>query len=142
MAWNFHEDLKRSARVRSSSNRSFGLVFAAFFALVGLWPLHVRGQVRVPALAVAGVFLMVALVRPAWLAPLNKAWAFLGLLLGRIVNPIVTAILFYLVFTPMGFISRLLGKDPLRLKPAPGAASYWIIRNPPGPQPETMAKQF
>jgi hypothetical protein len=142
MAWNFHEDLKRSARVRTSSDRNFGLVFAVFFALVGLWPLHARGHARVPALVVAAVFLVVALVRPVWLGPLNKAWAFLGLLLGRIVNPIVTAVLFYLIFTPMGFMSRLLGKDPLRLKRAPGAASYWIIRNPPGPQPETMSKQF
>ena len=142
MAFNFHEDLKRSARVRSSSDRNFGLVFAVFFALVGLWPLRARGQVRVPALAVAAIFFVLSLVRPRWLAPLNKAWAFVGLCLGRIVNPIVTAILFYLIFTPMGFISRLLGKDPLRLKPAPAAASYWIARNPPGPQPETMAKQF
>src|SRR5215469_14983419 len=121
MAFNFHEDLKRSARIRGSSDRNFGLVFAAFFALVGLWPLHARGPVRVPPLIVAGVFLVVALVRPQWLRPLNKVWTLVGLLLGRIVNPIVTAILFYLVFTPMGFISRLLGKDPLRLKPAPAA---------------------
>src|SRR5260370_23832117 len=113
MAWNFHEDLKRSARVHGSSDRNFGLVFAAFFTLVGSWPLHARGHVRVPALVVAGVFLAVALIRPSWLAPLNKAWAFVGLLLGRIFNPIVTAVLFYRVLTPMGFISQLARQDAL-----------------------------
>lgn len=142
MGLNFHEDLRRSAHIRASSERSFGLVFAAVFSLLGLWPLRAGGHVRLPALVLAGVFLAVALVRPALLGPLNKAWAMLGLLLGRIVNPVVTAVLFFLVFTPAGFFSRLLGKDPLRLKPAREADTYWITRDPPGPKPETMSKQF
>ncbi len=142
MALNFHEDLRRSAHTRSSSDRNFGLVFAAGFALLGLWPLLKRGTVRWPLLAVAAVFLLAALVRPGLLRPLNKAWTMLGLLLGRIVNPIMTAVLFFLVFTPAGIIGRMLGKDPLRLKRAPDQTSYWIVRNPPGPAPETMAKQF
>jgi hypothetical protein len=66
----------------------------------------------------------------------------LGLLLGRIVNPVVTAVLFFLVFTPSGLISRLLGRDLLRLKPARETETYWITRHPPGPQSETMSKQF
>src|SRR5216683_5454437 len=118
MGLNFHEDLKRAAEIRSSSDRNFGLTFALVLAAVGLWPLHAGGRLRWPALAVAGVFLFVALARPDWLRLLNRAWTMLGLLLGRIVNPIVTAILFFLVFVPAGVISRLLGKDPLRLKPA------------------------
>ncbi|HYL78218.1 MAG TPA: SxtJ family membrane protein [Bryobacteraceae bacterium] len=142
MGLNFHEDLRRSAHTRSSSDRNFGLVFAAGFALLGVWPLLKRGPVRWPLLAVAAVFLLVALIRPGLLRPLNKVWTLFGLLLGRIMNPIITAILFFLVFTPAGIIGRLLGKDPLRLKHAPEASTYWIIRNPPGPAPETMAKQF
>ena len=97
---------------------------------------------KVGALAVAGAFLLVALLLPAFLRPLNKAWTLLGLLLGRIVNPVVTAILFYFVFTPAGLVSRLLGKDPLLLKFAPRADTYWIARQPPGPRPETMSQQF
>lgn len=142
MALNFHEDLRRSAHSRSSSDRNFGLVFAAGFTLLGLWPLLKRGPVRWPLLTVAVVFLVAALIRPAWLRPLNKVWTMFGLLLGRIMNPIMTAILFFLVFTPAGIIGRLLGKDPLRLKRSPEASTYWIIRTPPGPAPETMAKQF
>ena len=142
MGLNFHEDLKRAAEVRGSSDRNFGLVFALVFAALGLWPLHAGGRVRWPALAVAGVFLLVALTRPAWLRLLNRGWTMLGLVLGRIINPIVTAILFFLVFAPAGFLSRLLGKDPLRLRPAREAKTYWIARTPPGPRPETMSKLF
>jgi predicted membrane metal-binding protein len=142
MALNFHEDLRRSAHTRTSSDRNFGLVFAAGCALLGLWPLLRRGAVRWPLLVAAGVFLAAALIWPALLGPLNKVWTMFGLLLGRIVNPIMTAVLFFLVFTPAGIIGRLLGKDPLRLKRAPEADTYWIVRDPPGPAPETMAKQF
>lgn len=142
MGLNFHEDLKRAEGVRGSSDRTFGLVFASVFAFLSLWPLRAGGHVRAPALGVAGVFLAVALLRPALLHPLNRAWTALGLLLGRIVNPLVTTVLFFLVFIPAGLISRLGGKDPLRLKPAREADTYWINRHPPGPQPDTMSKQF
>lgn len=117
-------------------------MFAAGCILVGLWPLLKRGPARWPLLVVAGTFLVAAIIRPVLLRPLNKIWTRFGLLLGRLVNPIMTAVMFFLVFTPAGIISRLLGKDPLRLKWAPEADTYWIVRNPPGPPPETMAKQF
>lgn len=142
MGLNFHEDLKRAEGVRGSSDRTFGLIFASVFAFLSLWPLRAGGHVRVPAFGVAGVFLAVALLRPALLHPLNRAWTALGLLLGRIVNPLVTTVLFFLVFIPAGLISRLGGKDPLRLKPAREADTFWIDRQPPGPQPDTMSKQF
>jgi hypothetical protein len=142
MGLNFHEDLKRAEGVRGSSDRTFGLVFASVFAFLSLWPLRDGGHVRAPTLGVAGVFLAVALLRPALLHPLNRAWTALGLLLGRIVNPLVTTVLFFLVFVPAGLISRLGGKDPLRLKPAREADTFWINRHPPGPQPDTMSKQF
>lgn len=142
MDFNFHEDLKRAEAIRGSSDRTFGLVIASALTVLSLWPLRAGGHVRAPALGLAGVFLAIALLRPVFLHPLNGAWTFLGLLLGRVVNPVVTAALFFLVFTPAGLISRLRGKDPLRLKPDRETDTYWIIRNPAGPQSETMAKQF
>ena len=142
MSLNFHEDLRRSAHARGSSDRNFGLVLAAGCALLGLWPLVKHGQIRWPLLVVAGVFVAVAIIMPRVLHPLNFVWTKFGLLLGRIVNPIMTGVLFFLVFTPAGIIGRMLGKDPLRLKRDAQANSYWIVRDPPGPQPSTMAKQF
>jgi len=62
--------------------------------------------------------------------------------MGRVVTPVITALLFYLVVTPTGFLFRLWGKDPLRLALDTGVQSYWIERRPPGPPPETMSNQF
>ena len=56
-----------------------------------------------------------------------------GFLIGKIVNPIVMALLFFSTITPVGFLMRLFGKDPLRLRRDPAAASYWIEREPSGP---------
>lgn len=125
-----------------SSDRSFGFVFAAVFALTGLYNAWHGGRLWLWLVLVAGGFLAVALIRPAVLAPLNKLWTKLGLLLGAIVNPIVLGLLFFLVFTPMALIARLVGKDFLRLKRRPEAKSYWILREPPGPEPASMKDQF
>lgn len=137
-----HEDLGRSQAVKTSSDRSFGLVFTGFFALVGAWPLVHGMAPRWWALALAALFLAVALARPALLAPLNRIWTRFGLLLHKVVNPIVMGVMFFLVVTPTGLLMRLAGKDPMRLKRDPQAASYWIERAPPGPAPETMKQQF
>ena len=137
-----HENLARKHEIKGSSDRSFGYVFAAFFAIVGLWPLLHGETPRLWSLAIAAAFLVVALVRPALLAKPNRWWMQFGLLLARVVNPLVMGLVFYLTVFPTGAIMRLLGKDPLRLKRDPAAKSYWIERTPPGPAPETMSQQF
>jgi len=139
---NNHEDFSRAEQPEGSSDRTFGLVFAVFFLAVCLWPLH-RGSVpRWWALAFSGVCLLVALTRPALLHPANALWTGLAVLLNKVVSPVVTGLMFYLVFTPVGFLIRLSGKDPLRLKFESNVKSYWIERQPPGPPPDTMTQQF
>ncbi len=137
-----HEDLRREEAVQGSSDRAFGVVFTVVFAVIGFWPLIGAAEPRWWALAVAGLFLVAALVRPVLLAPLNRLWLRFGLLLHRVVNPIVMGFLFFAVVTPVGLLMRMTGKDPLRLRPDPRAKSYWIAREPPGPAPETMKNQF
>lgn len=137
-----HESFERRDDVRGSSDRSFGFVFAVVFAAIGLLPLIVGGGVRLWALAIGGGFLLVALALPRVLAPLNRLWLKFGLLLHKIVSPIVLGIMFYGVVTPTGLLMRALGKDPLRLKFERQSASYWIERVPPGPPPESMKDQF
>lgn len=137
-----HEDYRREGRVRIGSDRAFGLVFSAVFAIIGGWPLIARDEPRWWAVVIVAVLLPVALIRPALLAPLNRLWFRFGLLLHRVVSPIILGLLFFLTVTPTALIMRALGKDPLRLRMEPDAATYWIERTPPGPDPATMPKQF
>ena len=138
-----HEDLTRcSEEAKGGSDRAFGLVMATVAATYALWPLF-RGEApRAWALAVAGALAALAFVRPGVLAPFNRAWTRFGLLLHRIVNPLVLGLLFFTTVTPTALILRAMGKDPLRLRFEPGARTYWIERRPPGPEPETMRNQF
>jgi hypothetical protein len=137
-----HEDFSRRNEAAGGSERSFGFVFTGFFLLVGLVPkLHHR-PARLWAIAVAGGVLLVALIAPALLRVPNRLWMKLGLLLSKIVNPIVMGILFYGIVTPIAWIRRMSGGDSMKLRFDAQAASYWQDRTPPGPAPETMAKQF
>jgi predicted membrane metal-binding protein len=137
-----HENLDRDEHVEGSSDRSFGFVFAAVFALIALWPLMSRAGIRWWPAILAVLFLLLALFLPAVLAPLNTVWTRLGVLLGKIVSPIALGVVFFLVITPLGLLMRLAGKDPLRLKFARTDASYWIRREPPGPKPDSLTNQF
>ncbi len=137
-----HERLASDDETKGSSDRAFGLVFAAVFTIAGLWPLAGGGPVRIWALGLAVAFLAAVALRPKLLAPLNRIWTRLGRFLHCIANFVILALLFYLVITPMGLALRLLGKDPLRLRFEPGVRSYWIERRPPGPAPETIKHQF
>lgn len=137
-----HEDLHRTQVIEGSSDRAFGLVFGGLFLLIACWPLFYRELPRWWAFGVAAVFTLTALVKPGLLAGLNRLWLKLGILLGKVVSPIALGILFYGVLTPVGAVMRLAGKDPLRLKRDPGAKSYWIPREPPGPPPDSMTNQF
>ena len=137
-----HERLSDNETVKGSSDRSFGLVFAAVFTIIGLWPLFSSSGVRWWSLAIALVFAGVAFARPSLLAPLNRLWTKFGLLLNRIVSPLVMGLLFFVVITPIALIMRATGKDQLHLKFDPKAKSYWIERKPPGPAPESIKNQF
>jgi hypothetical protein len=92
--------------------------------------------------ALAGLFLATALLVPASLRPLNWIWFKFGLLLHKIVSPVVMGLLFFVTVTPIALLLRAGRKDMLRLKRDAKCDSYWIVRQPPGPAPETMKDQF
>lgn len=137
-----HERLTEDHPITGSSDRSFGVVITVALTAVGLFPLLNGEPPRWWSLAVAGVMLVVTLVRAELLAPLNRVWFRFGLFLHRIINPVIMAVIYFAVVTPTGLIMRAVGKDPLRLRRDPNAESYWIHRTPPGPEPESMTNQF
>jgi saxitoxin biosynthesis operon SxtJ-like protein len=139
---NTHEPAISYRKTVRGSNRSFGIVFTVVFAMMGLAPLIAGHAIRVWSLALAAVFLAIALLMPAVLSPLNRLWLQLGLLLHRLVNPVVMAMMYFGAIVPMGLLLRILGKDLLRLRLDPQATTYWIARQPAGPKPESMSKQF
>lgn len=137
-----HERFHAHDEVKTSSDRSFGFVFAAVFAIIAGFPLLFGDAPRWWSAAIAGAFLAAAILHPPVLSLPNRLWARFGLLLHRIVNPIVMGFLFFLVVTPIAMLMRLAGKRPLQTVLDAGAASYWVKREPPGPAPETMKQQF
>lgn len=134
------ESLHREDKLAPGSPRQFGLVMAVFFAIlaaIALW----RGA-WVWAAFWAGfvaLFGLAALVAPRVLDPLNRFWFRFGLLLHAIVNPLVMALMFFVIITPIGLLMRTLGKRPIPLRPDRATASYWLSRETaPGP----MKKQY
>jgi hypothetical protein len=137
-----HDDFTAHETIKTSSNRTFGLVFTVVFVVLAVLPLFNGAALRWWAMAVAGVLLCLALAVPQVLSPLNRAWIRLGFLLHRVMNPLILGVLFFLVVTPTAWIMRVLGKRPLTLDRDPNLSSYWVMRDPPGPEPESMKRQF
>jgi len=124
--------------IKISSNRSFGIVFFIVFLLIAFYPLIYNGEIRIWSLIVSLIFLILGLINSGILTPLNKLWFKFGILLGKIISPIIMGIIFFLVVTPIGLIMRFLGKDVLNLK-FNANKSYWIEKT--GPKSK-MKNQF
>jgi hypothetical protein len=138
-----HENFDRIEKVKLGSDRNFGLTFSAFFMLLAVGPLFLHHHFRPWAFVLSIICLIVAMISPQWFKSLNIIWTQLGLLLNRIVSPVVLAILFFLVFTPMGYLLRFFKKDILDLAWSPQSTSYWIA-SPENTAAETssMRDQF
>ena len=122
-----------------SSNRSFGIIFFIVFLIIGLWPLKNSGNPNLYIIGISGIFLVLGILNSKILSPFNKAWIKLGEFLGTIIAPIVMALIYFVVLTPISLIVRIFGKDLLELKFLKKKETYWIKRKKNlGP----MKKQF
>jgi hypothetical protein len=128
--------------VKIGSERSFGVVFAIVFTIVGTLPLLRGEELRLWSLLAAALFLGLGLLAPGILRPLNILWFKFGLLLGRIIAPIVISLLFFIAVTPTALVMRLLRKDLLSLRFDRNAKSYWISRSKTQNPMGTMKNQF
>ena len=126
-------------KIKLGSNRSFGIVFFVVFLLIALYPLSNLGEIRVWSLIISLIFLFLGLLNSKILSPLNKIWFKFGIILGKIISPLVMGIIFFLVVTPIGLLMRLFKKDVLSLKFDKNNRTYWIEKN--GPKSK-MKNQF
>ena len=125
-----HEGYQRRAETSSASPRHFGWLLAVVFAVAAAltaWKGHSAWPAWIAASAVAAG---IGWLRPAWLTWPLRGWMALGHLLGRIVNPLLLGLMFGLLFVPLALWFRLIGRDALRRRLDPDAASYWIDREP------------
>ena len=129
--------MKRT-EIKISSNKSFGVVFFIVFLIVSIYPLINNGELRIWSLITAIIFLILGLINSKVLTPLNKLWFKFGLLLGKVISPLVMGIIFFIVVTPTALIMRIIGKDLLNLK-FNNKKSYWIEKT--GPKSK-MKNQF
>ena len=124
--------------IKIGSNRSFGIVFFIVFLLISTYPLLNDNNIRLWSLILSVIFLILGLINSSILTPLNKVWFKFGILLGKIVSPLVMGIIFFLVVTPIGILMRILNKDILNLK-YNNKSTYWIEKT--GPKSK-MKNQF
>ena len=122
-----------------SSNKSFGLLFFVVFLILALWPLKNGSNINLYFIIVSAIFLILGLINSKLLSPLNKSWIKLGEILGMIIAPIVMALVYFVILTPVSFIVRIFGKDLLGLKFLKEKETYWIKRKK---NIVSMKKQF
>ena len=128
----------KNTEIKIGSNKSFGIVFFIVFLLIAIYPLINNGDLRIWSLIIAIIFLILGLINSKVLTPLNKLWFKFGLLLGKVVSPLIMGIIFFLVVTPTALIMRIIGKDLLNLR-FNNKKSYWIEKT--GPKSK-MKNQF
>ena len=121
-----------------SSNRSFGILFSIVFAIIAFWPTINGNPLRLWSIPISVIFLVLGLLNSKLLNPLNIVWVKFGELLGKIIAPILMAIIYFIIVTPIGLFMRLIGKDLLNIKFSK-SNTYWIKREK---KVGSMKKQF
>ena len=143
----FHEDFSRQEEIRGSSNRGFGITVGGILLAIAAvrtyfyWGEGI-GWFGQALFAVGIILVLLGFVAPDRLAVLNKGWTKLGLLMFKVINPIILAAIYIIAIVPTALIIRAVKHDLLKRQFDPTAKSYWIEREPPGPEPESMRNQF
>ena len=117
-------------KIKISSNRSFGIVFFVVFLIISFYPLTNEENIRYWSLLISLIFLTLGLLNSRILTPLNKIWFKFGVLLGKIISPLIMGIIFFFVVTPIGLFMKMLKKDLLSLN-FNNDKSYWIEKKEP-----------
>jgi large-conductance mechanosensitive channel len=140
-----HENYRDDEPIKAGSDRAFGCTVGAVLMVLGAAKAFMAGSVTPVSLLMfvpGAVLLLLGIGAPARLSALNRLWLKIGAILSKVINPIILALLFFFVLTPMAFVMRVAGRRPLRLAPDRDAASYWIAREPLQGGSSSMRRQF
>ena len=129
--------MKNLISIKRKDNITFGILFFILFLIIGLYPLKSEGLIRIWSVVLSLVFLIITIIRPNLFTFINKLWIQFGILLGKIISPIVMCLVFFFVVTPIGILVRIFKKDVMGLKR--DANTYWIKRED---KLQSMKKQF
>ena len=129
--------MKNLINIKRKDNITFGILFFILFLIIGLYPLKSEGLIRIWSVVLSLVFLIITIIRPNLFTFINKLWIQFGILLGKIISPVVMGLVFFFVVTPIGILVRIFKKDVMGLKR--GANTYWINRED---IVQSMKKQF
>ena len=147
MSQNFslHENYRDGEPTEAGSDRAFGCTVGTILIVIGAARAFVAGAIPLVGcliFAAGALLLLLGIFAPSRLSALNRVWLRVGAAIAKVVNPIVLALLFFLVVSPMAFVMRMMGKRPLHLAPDRTAATYWIKREPPEGGASSMRRQF
>ena len=129
--------MKNLINIKRKDNITFGILFFILFLIIGLYPLKSEGLIRIWSVVLSLVFLIITIIRPNLFTFINKLWIQFGIILGKIISPVVMSLVFFFVITPIGILIRIFKKDVMGLKR--GAITYWISRED---KLQSMKKQF
>jgi hypothetical protein len=129
--------MKNLINIKRKDNITFGILFFILFLIIGLYPLKSEGLIRIWSVVLSLVFLIITIIRPNLFTFINKLWIQFGILLGKIISPVVMGLVFFFVVTPIGILVRIFKKDVMGLKR--DANTYWINRED---KVQSMKKQF
>ncbi len=129
--------MKNLISIKRKDNITFGILFFILFLFIGLYPLKSEGLIRIWSVVLSLVFLIITIIRPNLFTFINKLWIQFGILLGKIISPVVMGLVFFFVVTPIGILVRIFKKDVMGLKRV--ANTYWINRED---KVQSMKKQF
>ena len=111
-------------KIEMGSNRSFGIIFCLISIIFSFFVYEKNTYLFFIFLIFSIIFLLLGILDSRYLTPLNKIWFHFGLLLGKVISPVIMIIIYILFFTPTGILLRIFSRDVLDLKKNKGE-SYW-----------------
>lgn len=114
--------------MKKSSEKSFGILFGVILLSIFLWYLLLQNNLKIWLLVLSILFFTISFFKPILFKPLNNIWIKFGELLGMVIAPVVMAIVYFFILTPISFVVRLFGKDLIGLKFIGSKDTYWIKR--------------